>query len=755
MAENYNSYHHLASEPAPEAARSALDIDLKQYLLKLKRRWRPAIAVLIATLGVTAVFSLSLQKSYQAEGKLLFKKNTAASLTGVGEELGKLSNLSSDQTPLNNELQKLTTNAILQQTINELELSDAEGQPLNPEILRQGLNVGLVGASDIIQVNYQDRDPQKAAEIVNTLMNNYVEQQLRNNQSEPAVAKEFINQQLPTIESRLKATESELASFRAKNNVVDLAAEKSVIVTEQGKLKQQIATIGSELQGTQAQTSTLESQLGLNLNQAIAANQLGNTPVIKSTLDGLAQTEAELAEEKKRFNDQHPSVLALTAKKAQLQQTLEQNIRETVGREVQVAQGLLQSEPGTKENPLERFISLKITELSQQRQLESLNQSYQTYLKRANDLPRLEKQEQELLRQVETAKTTYTNLLDSLQQVQLAENQQTGNIEIIELASIPEQGGSGKMAFMLLGIILGLLLSNLTVILLEIQDRTLKTLSEIKQKLPYKVLGIIPFDPEVHEVRGSPVVSGRGLSDRRGIVVQSEPDSFTSELYRMIQANLKFVTAQQSPKVILVTSSVPGEGKSTITANLGAAIAQLGRKVLLIDGDFRRSSQHKLWGTQNQVGIKDGIASLTPLKELVSRPMNQLDLLTPGMISTNPLALLDSPGMAALVAQGRREYDLVLIDAPPLPVTADVLTLSKLADGMIFVSRPGVVEQESVALAQETLVSTKQKILGMIINGVNPQEFDRYSYHAKYGKDYYQSASKKVISLAAKSKLKV
>ena len=95
--------------------------------------------------------------------------------------------------------------------------------------------------------------------------------------------------------------------------------------------------------------------------------------------------------------------------------------------------------------------------------------------------------------------------------------------------------------------------------------------------------------------------------------------------------------------------------------------------------------------------------------------------------------------MGELVSQGRREYDLVLIDAPPLPVTADVLTLSKLADGIIFVSRPGVVEQESAELARETLVTTGQKILGMTINGVNPKEFDRYSYHAKYGKSYFSS----------------
>ncbi len=720
---NNNSHSNISPESSLTSGRESLDIDRKQYLLKLKRRWKPALAVFLATVGATGIVSLLLPKSYQAEGRLLFKQNTSASLTEVGEEAGRLTNLSINQTPLNNELQKLTTNAILQETINQLQLTNDEGKPLEPEDLRRSLNIDLIGGSDIIQVNYKNKDPKMAAEIVNTLMNVYVQQQFHRNQSESASAEEFINQQLPTVESSLSEVQSELETFRAKNNIVDLEEEKRVLVKELGTLNQQIATTGAQLQGIQAQTSALKSQLGLNLNQALTVNQLGKTPLIESTLEELAKTEAELAEERTRFQNSHPSIIALEAKKAQLKQTLEQKIRQTVGRGVKVSQGLLKSD-GIQENTVERFINLKIEELSQQRQLDSLNQSYKTYSKRANELPRLEKQEQELLRRVETANTTYTNLLDSLQEVKLAENQQTGNLEIIEVAQVPEQGSSGKMGLMLLGIILGLFLSNLTAIFLEMQDCSLRTIGEIKHKLPYKVLGMIPLDPEAHQ---------------KGIVVQTEPDSFTSEIYRMIQVNLKFVTSQKPPKVILVTSSVPGEGKSTFSANLGAAIAQLGRKVLLIDGDLRRSHQHQLWGASNHAGIKDIITQRVPLSKIVSRPMSKLDLLTAGTIPPNPLALLDSVEMAELVAQGRREYDLVLIDAPPLPVTADVLTLSKLADGIIFVSRPGIVEQESAELARETLVTTEQKILGMTINGVNPKEFDRHSYHAKYGKNYFSS----------------
>ncbi|HHP7231033.1 MAG TPA: GumC family protein [Xenococcaceae cyanobacterium] len=713
---NDSTYHQN-----PPKSREAIDLDINNYFQKLKRRWKAATAVFLLTVGATVAASSLLKKQYQAEGKLLFKANSTTTLTNIGEGVGDLKTFLNNQTPLLTQQQVITSAPVLQQSIDILNLEDAAGEPMKPEDLRKNLAVNIEGGSDVIKIGYQDKDPYTAAKIVNTIMDVYIKEQIRSNQSETANADSFVNNQIPQVEAKLQEYESILQDFREKNNIVDLETEKSILVSELGNLNRQIATIGADLQGTQAQTSALQSQLGLSLNQAIAANQLGNSPTIQSVLGQLAQTESELAEERKRFNDNHPSIASLQEKKASLNQYLQQAISSTVGQGVKVSEGLLKSD-GLKENTLERFITLKIQELSQQRQLASLYQYQQVYLQRAKELPKLEKKEQEMRRYLDTARETYENLLSTQQELQILQNKQTGNVEIIDVAQTPNQGSSGKMAFMVLGVLLGLFLANLTAILLEMQDRTLKTIGEIKQKLPYKVLGVIPFDPEVY---------------RQGIVVQNQPDSFASELYRMIQANLKFVTAQRPPKVILVTSSVPGEGKSTVTANLAAAIAQLGRKVLLIDGDLRRSYQHKLWATNNQMGIKDVITQQVPLSEVVSQPMKQLDLLTAGIIPPNPLALLDSPEMAALVAQGRKEYDLVLIDAPPLPVTADVLTLSKMADGIIFVSRPGVVEHESAELAQETLISTRQKVLGMTINGVNPQEFDRYSYHGKYGKRYF------------------
>jgi polysaccharide biosynthesis transport protein len=726
LSNNSNDQNTNPGYPSAAPSRDSLDVNLNEYLLKVKRRWKPALAVFLLTVGVTGGLSLLQTKTYQAEGKILFKQKNAATYTGIGQESGTLEPILADQTPLSTQIEVLESEPVIQQVIDRLKLTDDQNEPLKPKDFRKRLTTEVVGGTDVVDIKYKHPNAKVASEVVNTLMDVYVKEQIRGNQSEPAAAKDFITKELPSIESKVQDTESQISAFRTENNIVDIGEEKRGIVGTLGALNQQISTTGSQLQGIQAQTSALQGQLGLDLNQAVAANQLGGSPEVQSILDQLAQTESDLAKERQRFNEAHPSIISLNEKKNDLTQQLEGLVANAVGEGVEVSQGLLQSKDGTKENQIEKFITLKIDELSMQRQVSSLYQSQQEYLKRAKDLPRLEKKDRELVRSAEAASTTYQKLLDSLQKAQIAENQQSGNTDIVNYASVPDQGSSGTLMLMGLGVFLGAFLANLSIILLELQDRSLQSLAEIKKKFTYNVIGITPLEP--------PNYQGR-------IITREEPDSFSSEVYRMIQANLKFLTSDKPPKVILVTSSVPEEGKSTVVANLAAAIAQLGRSVLLIDGDLRRSSQHTLWGVDNNLGLKDILINSQSPISVIKRPMPKLSLLTGGLVNSNPLALLDSPNMSDFVGRSRREYDLIFIDAPPLPVTADVLTLSKLVDGIVFVTRPGVVEHESAELAQEALATTGQKVLGMVINGVKPNDFDRYSYHGRYGKSYYNKGN--------------
>jgi polysaccharide biosynthesis transport protein len=706
--------------------RAEFDINVEEYLLKLKRRWFPALSVFLVTVGTTLFLTSFLDESYKSEGKILFKKNTPNALLKLGENTNEFDSLLNTQTPLSTEKLRMVSQPVLQQTIDRLKLENSLGEPLKVKELEKKLAIEIVGGSDVISIEYKDPDPIIASKVVNTLMDVYVEEQVRSNKTATASADSFISSTIPKIETKLGGLETNLQDFYEKNQIVDLQEEKKTLVTEIATLNREMSGISADYQGKKAQADSLQNQIGLNLKQAITTVQLGNTPQVKSILEQLGTTEGELSQERQRFSDNHPAVVSLLEKKQNLNAELQGLIQEYLG--TKVSEGLLQS-GDLKENQVEKFISLKIDELSLQTELSSLYQYQQNYLNRAKKIPKLEKQEQSLLREVESARSTYKTLLENKSDLDVLVNQQTGNAQVIESGLVPDKGSTGRIPLIVLGVLMGLFLANMTAILLEMQDRSLKTIAEVKQRFSFNVLGIVPLDV---------LQNSQG-----GLVVQREPDSFASEIYRMIQTNLKFLAVQRQPKVILMTSSVPGEGKSLVAANLAAAMAQLGRKVLLIDGDLRKASQHTLWQISNKVGVKDVVAHKTPLSQVVTQPMKQLDLLTAGTIAPNPLALLDSSEMSQLVAAARKEYELVIIDAPPLAVTADVLTLSKLADGIVFVSRPGVVEHESAELAKETLYNAhlEQQVLGMVINGVKPKEFDRYSYHAKYSKSYFSRSA--------------
>lgn len=220
----------------------------------------------------------------------------------------------------------------------------------------------------------------------------------------------------------------------------------------------------------------------------------------------------------------------------------------------------------------------------------------------------------------------------------------------------------------------------------------------------------------------------------------------------MLQANLKFLSSDKPLKVILVTSSVPKEGKSTVSANLAAAMAQLGRRVLLVDADMRHPLQHHIWELTNAAGLSDVIVGQAEFDSVVKEVMPKLDVLSAGVIPPNPMALLDSKRMASLIDNFSEQYDFVIIDAPPLVLAADAVTLGKMTDGVLLITRPGVVDSTSAATAKESLERSGQNVLGLVVNGVILEnESDSYFYYAKAYSEEDITPRQKAISKAGRN----
>jgi capsular exopolysaccharide synthesis family protein len=714
-------------------SRESIDVDLIRYLRILKRRWLVVSIIFVGTVSLSAVATRFIKPSYEAEGKILFRMPTFK-VTGnnllpnnnEGNEAGYLRPLDSSQNPINNQIEVITSPILLTQAIEKLQIKNEEGELITPKQLAKQLKLRIVGGTDVLRVNYTSKNPKEAAAVVNTIMNLYLEKEVFQNRSEAEITRKYMSRQLPHTEATMRRTELALRVFKQNNNIANLVEETRVNVGILGNLDNEMNSVRAQLAEVEAQRNELRQKLALSSQEAIAVSTLSQSPAVQGVLTQLQDVERQLANESSRFMDENPVIVSLEARKANLSELLQKQIQETIGTETPIPPQLLQIDQ-LRQSLIENFLQLELQRFGLNQRLASLSSSRSAYEERNRIIPQLEQTQRELERKLEVAQATHQTLLRKVQELQLAENVTTPNAKIIAYSVVPEKPESRKKLIVLvLGVMMGGFLATASVVFFEISDKSLKTLQEITEVFGYTLLGVVPL-------------SRHKIADRRGekefnpplVTVRDYPNSLTSEIYRMIQANLKFVRCDQVLHTIVVSSAVPQEGKSTVSANLAAAMAQLGRNVLLIDADMRLPTQHHLWQLTNRIGLTEVLMGECEFEAAVKEVMPHLHVLTTGIRPLNPLALLDSQRMKSLLEDADSQYDFVIIDAPPLLLAADAISLSQMSDGILLVARPGVIDYGSAGATQELLSKTSHNVLGLVVNGVSQlNKSSRYFYHA-------------------------
>ncbi len=713
------------------AMKSEADIDFQHLWLSIKRRWLPAAGVFGAVLMLTAPVAFLQKASYVTAGKLLLKLDVTSSLTGVGKEIREFApltdgNLAEGANPLKTQSEVILSNPLLERTVAALNLKDEQGNRLSAKFIKNKLSVKNIPGTDVLTVSYKGTDPHEAAAVVNQLMSVYIQNNILTNRAEAVKAGEFIAMQLPRSEATVREAEAALREFKEQNHVINLGEESKSAVAVIQELQTQINETQAKLADANARFADIQNKVDMNSHVAIARNSLNQSLGVQKVLQEFQQVEDQLAVQRTLFQEDHPTIVNLKLKEATLKDLLQKRIGQSLGSVQQVPSGNLQIGE-SKQKLSEDFVKTDVERSGLVNRLAVLSNAQATYKQRVNILPQLEQKQRELERRMTAAQSTYEILLKKIQEVGIAENQNMGNARIIEPALVPEKPSYLKIAVILaLGGMLGILLAAATVVILEVRDISVKNLKEARELFGYTLLGVIPT------LKKKPALRGRNTeSTVPELPVRDTPRLRISEAYRMLQANLKFLSSDKALQVIVVTSSIPKEGKSKVSANLAATMAQLGRRVLLVDADMRYPSQHHIWGLTNAVGLSDVIVSQAEFKASVTEVMANLDVLTAGVISPNPLALLDSKRMASLIEDFAQTYDFVIIDAPPLIVAADALTLGKMTDGILLVARPGVVNSTSAAAAKESLESSGQNVLGLVVNGVSLEEAGSYFYYSK------------------------
>jgi polysaccharide biosynthesis transport protein len=703
------------------------EIDIQKYLLALKRRWLIASGV-FATFAVLGGINFFVKPpAYEASGKLLFQSNRTSSLTGVGEKIGDLESLKGESNPLETQALIVQSAPIVEEVINTLNVKYKNRTPLNAELIE--IKAEAFPGTDVLKVSYESKDPELATDVVNQVMKSYIENNILTNREEAIAAGSFIQTQLPQARAGLERAAEELRKFKSTNKIIELKEETKEVVKTISELDKELNKDRSELASLSVQEKEIRRQMNLPVDQAVNLTSLSQVAGVQGLLTELQKVQTKLAAQKSRYTEAHPSIVNLKNEEANLNNLLEKQVTQSLGYRVQISPGQLQMGE-IKQDLTSGFVKLQSQRLGLETKVEALSKLNASYKQRADVLPNLDKKQGQLERNLLVAQKSYENLVTKFQEIKVAENQTVGNARIIETAKVQTSPKVQKQKILITigsGFV-GLLLGVAAAFFVDLIDRRLKTAKEAEALFGYTLLGLIPqFETSKTSV---PVHTNLDKTSPR-VIVATTPRTVIHEAYQMLQANLKFISLDKKVSVIVVTSSISGEGKTEVAANLAAVMAQAGRRVLLVDADMRQPSQHHLWGLINSVGLSNVMVGENDFSSSVQKLTPNLSVLTAGVMPPNPLALIDSERMTSFIDMLSQSYDYVVFDTPPLVGTADAAVLGNMVDGVLIVVRPGVVDSSTATAAKSLLARSEANILGIVANAVNiKHEPDNYFYYS-------------------------
>ena len=453
-------------------SRDALDTDFSRYIQILKSRWLLIALLWGGTIGLAGIAASLKPPVYEATTKLLVRIDPTSTLTGVGQGVGNLESLVKAQNPLTTEVELITSKPVIERVIQSLELKDETGQLVDPESFEKGLTVKIVGGADVLNLTYQDSNPQTAAAVVNELAKVYIESNVLENLQQTSKAVDSLKEQLPESQSFVQQAETDLRRFREENQIISLDEESQSIVAVLENLDLQLSEAQATLSAVSREAAALQDSLGVTVEEAIALSDISQSTSVQTTLQELQAVERQKALQQGIYTEQSPVVLTASSQEAALRQILNQEVEKVLGGRSTLATRSLQI-GSLQQSLISKFLDAELRRLSLASRVESLAQFRNRYRERANSLPVLEQQQAELEQTLRVARSSYQEQLSRLKELEAAEKQDIGNATVIEPASVPESSISGgRSAILALGGLFGAFLATTVVTLLTLRDES-------------------------------------------------------------------------------------------------------------------------------------------------------------------------------------------------------------------------------------------------------------------------------------------
>ena len=565
------------------------------------------------------------------------------------------------------------------------------------ERFRKSVTVRQLGRkTNVVQVTYNDTNPVLASAVVNTLVQAYLEQTLSFRTEEASNTVKFVEEQLKGTREELDRSEQNLQTYKSTSGMIKLDAEAEELVRKLSEIEKERAAV--TLQRNQVEFALEAMKKARRRGEVYSPAAFKGDPLIGSMATKLTELEMQRRALVAENTERHPQVKAVQGQIDQLQ-------------------GKIQS-------------TFETARLNMMKQEASIRQQIAGYEDKLGMLPEAERTQARLMRFSKVNADIYTFLLQKHEEARIAKASTISNINIVDPAIVPDRPVKPqKGKNLLLGLLVGLIFGTCAAFFMEFLDDTIKDEEEAKRVLAWPLLAMIPA------IGG--VAKGSGPAD---LVVQMNPKSSSTEAFRGLRTAIHFSSLKRDCKVVMITSSFPGEGKTTIAANLALTFAQSGNRVVLVDCDLRRPALHKIFEHSRNPGVTEVLAGDVTLgKALHTTGIENITLLTAGTIPPNPAELLSSGSMRELLDRIRASYDMVILDAPPVIPVTDAPLLTALTDLVVVVVEAGRIPANAARRMKELLQSVQAPVAGFVLNDRTSVFSGTYGYYGKghYGRRHY------------------
>jgi polysaccharide biosynthesis transport protein len=571
------------------------------------------------------------------------------------------------------------------------------------------LTIEPIARSRLVAAQFDSHNAELSALIVNTLAEDYIDENLEARWMATQKATDWLSQQLVGVKAKLEKSEEQLQDYARHNGLVFLETDKGATENVANERLQQLQ---EELTKAQAERYEKESVYRL-----VQSGDYGSLPgvvenkLVQDLTERLAELKRELAQLSTKFNPEYPRVKEI---QSQIDET-----GAALKEERQRAADKITNE---------YFAALRREGL--------VKEALENQQKQVNVIAEKAVQYNILKREVETNKQLYEGLLQRLKEAGVSASLKASNIRVVDSAEPPTKPARPKIPLNLaVGALLGLTLGISTAFLQERLDDTLKGADDVERLFGLPALALIPsahrLDGERNGVRrllertnghrnghngtaSNPLVRWHRIDDG------GKPQAALVEAFRSLRASVLLSTADHPPGSLLITSTQPSEGKTTIATNLAISLAQLGQRVLLVDADLRFPSLQRLFGVRESLGLVSYLTGQQDWRAAVCASGSPgLDLLLCGPVPPNPAELLSSKSMGAFIASAKSEYGFVILDSSPLLTLADSRIVASLVDGVLLVVKSGATPREQVMQSQSNIRSAGANLIGVVLNNVS------------------------------------